>query len=516
MRTRHPLAAVLLVLASRQTHAQVASTFAPAMTCESLKTASLTDARITDAVAMPSSATGSPHCRVSGVIGKEINFVALLPTGWNGRFLMGGGGGLVGSIDNQAAGEVNNGYATAGTDTGHQGTPLQGLWALGNEERRINFGSLAVHRTTETVKALIQAYYGKAPVKSYFLGCSNGGRQAMMETQRYPEDFDGVVAGAPAYDFTEVATSFIRNAKALYPDPSQLTASLLPAAVMKMIEARVLAACDAKDGVTDGVLDDPGACTFKLAAIPPCAEDKAGTDCLTKAQRAAVAVIYGPVTDKGGVIYPGQPFGGEGQAAGWPAWITGAGSLIPVSGSTKAPSVQWAFGTEIFKYLLMGDSTWNYARYDLANARADLAKAATYYNAVDVDLSPFAARGGKLIIWHGWADPALNALASIGYFQKARARSKAVAANLRLFLLPGVLHCAGGTGPDRVDWPRAIADWVEGGKAPGRVIASKMGADNKPTRTRPLCPYPEVAAWTGTGSTDSEENFACRASPRRQ
>ena len=456
MRTPHPLATVLLVLANRQTHAQVAGTFAPAMTCESLKTASLADARITDVVAVTPSAPGGPHCRVSGVIGKEINFVALLPTTWNGRFLMGGGGGLVGSVDNQAAAEVNNGYATAGTDTGHQGTPLQGGWALGNEERRINFGSLAVHRTTETVKALIQAYYGKAPVKSYFVGCSNGGRQAMMETQRYPEDFDGVVAGAPAYDFTEVATSFIRSP-----------------------------------------------------------EDKAGADCLTKAQRAAVAVIYGPVTDKDGVIYPGQPFGGEGQAAGWPAWITGAGSLIPVSGSTKAPSVQWAFGTEIFKYLVFGDSTWNYARYDLSKARTDLARAATYYNAVNADLSPCAARGGKLIIWHGWSDPALNALASIRYFQEARARSKAVDANLRLFLLPGVLHCAGGTGPDRVEWPRVIADWVEGGKAPGRVIASKMGADSKPTRTRPLCPYPEVAAWTGKGSTDSEENFACRASRRR-
>ena len=515
MPTQLSLAAVLLLFAPPRIHAQVANTFAPAMTCESLKTASPADARITDVVAVTPSATGVPHCKVSGVVGKEINFVALLPTAWNGRFLMGGGGGLVGSVDNQAAAEVNNGYATAGTDTGHLGTPLQGGWALGHEERRINFGSLAVHRTTETVKALIQVYYGKAPVKSYFLGCSNGGRQAMMETQRYPEDFDGVVAGAPAYDFTEVATSFIRNAKALYPDPSQLTPSLLPASVMKVIEAKVLAACDAKDGVTDGVLEDPGACNFKLAAIPPCPDGKAGADCLTKAQRAAVAVIYGPVTDKDGVIYPGQPYGGEGQAAGWPAWITGAGVLMPVSGSTKAPTVQWAFGTEIFKYLVFGDSTWNYARYDLSKARADLANAATYYNAVNVDLSPFAARGGKLIIWHGWSDPALNALASIRYFQKARARSKAVAANLRLFMLPGVLHCVGGTGPDRADWPRVIADWVEGGKAPGRVIASKMGADSKPTRTRPLCPYPEVAAWTGTGSTDREENFACKASRRR-
>lgn len=514
MRTQYRLAVALIVLANRQAQAQAASTLAPAVTCESLTTATLADARITDAVAVSQSANGSAHCRVSGVIGTEIKFVALLPTTWNGRFIMGGGGGLVGTVDNQAAAEVNNGYATAGTDTGHQGTPLQGGWALGNDERRINFGSLAVHRTALTVKALIQTYFGKAPVKSYFVGCSNGGRQAMMETQRYPDDFDGVVAGAPAYNYTEVVTSFMRNAKALYPDPSQMTASLLPPPVMKMIEARVLAACDANDGVTDGVLDNPAACHFELATIPACAEDKAGADCLTKAQRAAVAVIYSPVTDKDGVIYPGQPFGGEGQAAGWPAWITGTGAMIPVSGSLKAPSVQWAFGTEIFKYLLLGDSTWDYARWDLSHSRAELARAATYFNAANTDLGPFVARGGKLIMWHGWSDAAINAVASIQYYDKARARSKAVAENLRLFMLPGVQHCGGGTGPDRVDWSRVIADWVERGKTPQRVVASKMGAGETPPRTRPLCLYPEVAAWTGKGSTDSEENFAC-SSPRK-
>ncbi len=511
------LVAPLLAVVTSSASSQAApANLAPAMSCESLKSTTLTDARITEAVVVTPAAKDGPrvaHCRVSGVIGKEIKFVALLPAGWNGRFLMGGGGGFVGTVDNQVAGEVDNGYATAGTDTGHEGSGIQAVWALGNEERRLNYGYLGVHRTAETVKALIQAYYGRAAAKSYFVGCSNGGRQAMMEAQRYPDDFDGIVAGAPAYDFTDVAVSFLKNIKAVYPDPSKLTPPLLPAPVMKMIETKVLAACDARDGVTDGVLDDPRACDFKLAVIPPCPSDQPGQDCLTKAQRAAVEMIYRPIADKDGVIYPGQPYGDEmGGGAGWPAWITGLGSLFPASGSAKAPTAQWAFGTEIFKYFVFGDSSWNYARYDLARARTDLAKITGYMNADNLDLDRFTARGGKLLLWHGWSDPALNALATIRYYQKATARSKAVAAHLRLFLLPGVVHCTGGSGPDHADWPTAIADWVERGKTPVRIVASKMGADGKPSRTRPLCPYPELAVWKGKGSTDDEANFACRGS----
>lgn len=511
MRSRLPQVLSLLVLGTLPAQAS-----ATAVSCESLKTATLADARVTEAVSVPAGTKGGPataHCKVSGVIGKEIRFVALLPAEWNSRFLMGGGGGFVGAIDNQAIGEVDHGYATVGTDTGHEGSGIQAGWAFGNDERRINYGYLAVHRTAETAKALIQAYYGRPASKSYFFGCSNGGRQALMEAQRYPEDFDGIVSGAPAYDFTEIAISFIKNMKALYPDPSKLTPPLVSPAALKMIETKVLAACDAKDGVTDGVLDDPRACDFKLAAIPPCPADKAGDDCLTKAQRTAVEMVYRPIADKDGVIYPGQPFGDE-QAggAGWPLWITGMGQLTPVSGSAKAPSAQWAFGTEFFKYLVFNDSTWNYARYDLSKARADVAKAATILNADNIDLDRFTARGGKLILWHGWSDPALNALATIKYYQRATARSAAVAARLRLFMLPGVVHCAGGAGPDHADWPTAIADWVERGKTPVRLVASKIGADGKPTRTRPLCPYPEVAVYKGKGSTDDEANFACRAS----
>ena len=509
----------LVVLAVPAWSQSAPATLAPAVSCESLKSAAVPDVRVTDAVMVTPAAgakdgPGAAHCRVRGVIGKEIKFEALLPTGWNGRFLMGGGGGFVGSVQAPSGDELSAGYATVGTDTGHEGSPIQAGWALNNDERRINFGSLAVHRTSETAKALIQRYYGRAAEKSYFLGCSNGGRQAMMEAQRYPDDFDGIVAGAPAYNFTDIGIAFLKNIKAVFPNPAVLTPPLVSPAVLKMIETKVLAACDAKDGVTDGVLDDPRACDFKLGMIPSCPSDQAGDTCLTKAQRAAVEMIYRPVTGKDGLIYPGQPYGGEGEAGGWPAWISGLGNLFPASGSAKAPSAQWAFGTEMFKYLVFNDSTWDYAKYDISKGRADTRKAAGFFNATSLDIDRFTARGGKLIIWHGWSDPALNALASIRYYQQAVARRAALKGQLRLFLLPGVLHCAGGPAPDQANWPAAISDWVEHGKAPARVLAIKIGADSKPTRSRPLCAYPEHAVWSGKGSSDDEANFSCRTVAR--
>lgn len=481
------------------------------LTCDAAKTVTLPDARVTEAVVVPAAGDRRAHCKVTGVIGKEITFLALLPVDWNGRFMMGGGGGFVGQLESQAAAEVNNGYAVGGTDTGHQGGGIQAGWALGHEERRINYGYLAVHRVTETVKLLIKSYYGRAPERSYFMGCSNGGRQALMEAQRYPEDFDGIVSGAPAFNFTDIAVSFIRNERTLYPDPAKLTDVLLPPALLQMVEKRVLAACDAKDGVTDGVMEDPRACDFKLATIAACPNDRAGADCLTKAQRAALETIYAPTRDGKGEVYPGQPFGGEGQPGGWHVWITGDQQAMRALGPTKVPNAQWAFGTEFFKYLVFADSTWSYAKYDLAKARTDVVAAAKFLNADDINLDRFTGRGGKLILWHGWSDPALNALATIGYYQRAVARRPALKDQAKLFLMPGLLHCAGGPAPDRVDWGAAISDWVEHGKAPARLTAAKMGTGGRPTRTRPICEYPAKAVWDGKGSTDDEKSFACKA-----
>jgi feruloyl esterase len=481
-----------------QTAGGAAAQSASAGNCADLVRVTLPDIRVTDAVQVPAASNGAvraPHCRVNGIIGTEIRFTLLLPDQWNGKFFMGGGGGFVGTIQNSAQTTVNDGYATVGTDTGHQGGGTDASWALDNLERQINFGYLAVHRTAEASKAIIAGYYGRPASRSYFSGCSRGGGQAFMEAQRFPADFDGIVAGAPAFDWTGLAAQMVSNAQTLFPDPGKLGTPMFTLDELKSIETKILDACDADDGVKDGVVDDPRQCRFDVNTLP-----------LPQAKKAALAKVYGPTTNRDGEIYPGQPFGGEGQPAGWPAWITGGG---PAPGGQNAPSLRFAFGTQIFKYLVFNDPSWDYSKYDLSRWKKDTSLAATFLNATNPDLSAFKSRGGKLILWHGWADTALTPLASIRYHEQVHARDARAGDYFRTFLMPGVLHCAGGNGPDRVDWAAAIADWVEKGRAPERVIASKS-LNGAVSRTRPLCPYPQKAVYSGSGSTDEEKNFACR------
>lgn len=480
--------------------------------CASLAAVSLPGARITEAVAMPAPEKGPvtvAHCRVSGVIDKEIRFTELLPDQWNERLFSGGGGGFVGQIDNQAIASVNRGYATVGTDTGHQAMPLQAQWALDNRERQVNYGYLAIHRMTEVAKAVVKAYYGADPRYSYFFGCSNGGRQALMEAQRYPEDYDGLVSGAPALDFTNIAAAFMRNTQTLYPDPNALATSAISLENLPLLESKVLEACDAADGVKDGVLDDPRECRFKVADLPACPDDRAAAACVTKSQRAAIERIYAPTTSQGATVYAGQPFGGEAQRDGWQPWITGMNA--PPAPQTQPPSLQYAFGTEFFKYMALGRKDFDYATYDLSTWKKDTAEIGKLLNATDPDLGKFKGRRGKLILWHGWADPALNALSTIAYYNEMQARDPRVRDYARLFMMPGVLHCFGGTGPDFVDWFTPIADWVERGRAPERVIAQKRGADGRPEKSRPLCPYPQRAVHDGKGSQTDADSYVCRA-----
>jgi feruloyl esterase len=502
------LAAALATAFAAPAAAQPAATRSPSTGCESLSALRLPDVRITEAKAVAGDDSTAAHCRVVGVIGKEIKFLALLPTGWNGRFVMSGGGGFVGSIALQVN-KVRDGYVTAGTDTGHEGSGISARWALDEVERQVDFGHVAVHRTAEVVKAIIRAYYGADPEKSYFSGCSNGGRQALMEAQRYPDDFDGIISGAPAFNFTTIGASFIKNIRAAF--PSGPTHPVVRPAALRLLEASVLAACDAKDGVKDGTMEDPRLCGFSLASLKACPAGKPGPDCLTGAERAAIQTIISPLRDAKGIRYPGQPFGGESLGGGWDDWITGGGGMMQALGNSGPPSAQFAFGTEMFKYLIFNDSTWDYRTYPIANARRDAKLAASFLDAESPDLGRFAARGGKLILWHGWSDAALNALATIDYAAKVRKATPGFEEQLRLFLLPGVLHCGGGSGPDQVDWVSVMDDWTRTGKAPDRVIATKLGDDDKPARTRPLCAYPERAVYRGTGSTDDESSFACRA-----
>jgi len=261
------------------------------------------------------------------------------------------------------------------------------------------------------------------------------------------------------------------------------------------VESAIVAACDANDGLKDGIIDDPRQCKFNVETLP-----------LSAIQKNALKVIYGPTTNREGEIYPGQPFGGEGQTAGWPTWITGASAPTQPG---QAPSARFAFGTGVFKYFVFNNPNWDYSTYDLNNLKKDTALVATFLNATDTNLQPFKGRGGKLILWHGWADPALTPFASVKYYEQVMSRDATTPDYFRMFLMPGVLHCGGGAGPDTADWTQTIADWVEKGQAPGRVVATKV-VGGAATMSRPLCPYPQKAAYNGSGNPNEAQSFSCR------
>lgn len=478
--------------------------------CASLRALAWPDIRITDAtVAGPDTtrrqwpgAIRISYCRVMGVMGRSVEFGAVLPDEWNGQLLMVGNGGFAGSLAPLSG--ANEGFLAITTNTGHTADATDARWARDDVERQLDYGYLAVHETAEVGKALARAYYGAAARYAYFAGCSNGGRQALMEAQRFPLDFDGILAGAPAYDFTDIGAAFIRNTKVNSPAPARLARNVVTPENVKLLSAKVLETCDAIDGVKDGVIDDPRRCHVNLASITACPGDHAAPDCLTKAQRAVIAAIYSPTRIGGREIYPGQPFGGEGEPGGWIAWITG--SRAP-NGELQPPlQARFAIG---FKYFAE-DSAWDYATYDLSHWARDVRFVRTYLNATDPDLSAFAAHGGKLLIFHGWSDPALNPLATIAYYERVTRGDAKSAANVRLYLLPGVLHCSGGAGPDQVAFLPALREWVERGRAPDRLIATKF-EQHRAVRTRPVCPYPHHAAYTGQGSTDSASSFVCRS-----
>ena len=467
----------------------------------------LPDVRIASATRVEGSSgeNTATHYEVEGTIGGTIRFEVLLPAEWNGRYVMGGGGGYVGSVVNVMRSQVHKGYATIGTDTGHQWpSGIEAGWALDDVLAQVNFGHVAVHRTAEVGKAIVRACYGREPVYSYFVGCSRGGGQAMMESQRYPEDFDGIVAGAPAFDWTGFMAAMVNVQPLIYPDPASLQEAVITKDNLKLLAKKVLEQCDKLDGVEDGMLDNPCDCEFDWSAIPECEEGVSGPDCLTGAQREALQAIYeGPANDAG-PIHPGMPFGSEGEE-GFFTWIIGpVPDLLEKSGF---PNLWFGFGTEFYKYLIFNDPEWDYSTYDLADWERDTHLAGTFLNATDPDLSGLKDSGGKLLIWHGWSDAALSALATIKYYDEAEQIDPGLRDYCRLFLLPAVCHCGGGTGPDKVDWFEAMIDWVENGKAPERLVARKTDESGEVVRSRPVYPYPLRASYKGTGSTDDAESF---------
>jgi feruloyl esterase len=380
---------------------------------------------------------------------------------------------------------VTRGYATAGTDTGHQGG--SGRFALDDALAQVNFGHVAVHRTAEVAKAIIRAHYGDVPKYSYFLGCSRGGGQAMMASQRYPEDFDGIVAGAPAFDWTALSSLFLRVGQAFYPDPDVLDKTLISREEVNNLRDEISVRYDEQDGLKDGIISDPSNIEVNLDSI----------GWLSKAQRDAIKTIYEGVRNENGQISPGFPVGSEIE---WFNWLIG-----PVPG--EWPTNWFGFGVDIYRYFAFNDPDWDYSTYDFSTWAKDTRMTASTLNAVDTDLSDFRERGGKLIIWHGWSDAALSTFATIGYYDELLAQDANAADYTRLYLIPGCGHCGGGPGVSDVDWLDVIVNWVEKGRAPETVIATKPAMGDRKGMTRPLAPYPNRIVYKGAGDPHDAANF---------
>jgi len=448
----------------------------------------------------------------------NIRLEVWLPaSGWNGKLQGIGNGGFAGLIDFMQLGvAVTKGYAATATDTGHTGTPIDASWALGHPEKVIDFGYRGIHEMTTIAKEVIHAYYGKTAQHSYFAGCSDGGREALMEAQRYPADYDGILAGAPANYWTALLSTSAWDTQALTLDH----ASFIPPAKIIALSGAVIAACDKLDGVSDGILNDPRQCHFD----PTTMLCKAGEDtdsCLTAAQAAALKKIYaGPRDAHGHEVFPGYLPGAEDGPGGWRLWIMGA---------APAKSLMAFFGLGYFSNMVYEKADWDYKTFVIdAGLKAADDKTATALNAVDADLSSFKARGGKLVLYHGWNDPAIPSLNTVNYYQSVIAKMGQSNADsfVRLYMVPGMQHCDNGPGADAFgqvgqltfDDPQRSVDasleqWVEKGTAPATIIATKYGADehHKVTMTRPLCAYPQAAKYKGSGDTNDAANFVCEA-----
>ncbi|MEZ5400818.1 MAG: tannase/feruloyl esterase family alpha/beta hydrolase [Bryobacteraceae bacterium] len=485
---------------------------APKRSCSSLRELTGYDFSVTTAAEEEATQRAPKYCRVRGLVRPEVEFEVALPVDWNGRLLMVGNGGYAGN-NLDTPGPVGPrdeamrlGWVFTRTNTGHDGArePL-GTFAK-DRQKLIDYAFRAVHVTAETAKRVAAAYYGSRPKRSYFQGCSTGGRQALMAAQRFPEDFDGISAGAPVLDFTGTMANYVAVQQAFAKAP-------VSAAKMKLAGEKIYALCDPKDGVRDGVIGDPLGCGFKPAEHLPRCTGAAAAHCFSEGEIRSLEVLYGDQTIGGKRVYPGWPVGAEAVASngrmGWEGWLVREGGR----------ATQSAFSESFFRYLAdPRDShpTLSIGGLDLdKTAGTNLTWIRSILDATDPDLSQLRQAGGKVLLWFGLADPALNARRAIEYYEEAlKVNGAGTKDFFRFFLLPGVFHCGGGPGCDNFPHMAALIDWVERGKAPERLVATK-GAAGTVTRSRPLCVYPAAAKYKGSGSTDDAASFDC-VGPARQ
>ena len=488
-------------------------TIAPKADCAELAGLALPELVEIAARAMPADGEVPAHCRINGVIEPEVAFEVNLPAAWNGRLYMIGNGGLAGqgpdeprrAQERDAA--LEHGFAVASTNTGHDAAEEPGgTFVLDNPQKAVDYAYRAVHVTAAAAKAIANRYYSEPVAHAYWNSCSNGGRQGLLEAQRYPEDFDGIVAAAPWVDQTGFAVGAIWNQQALDDVP------ITPGKIALAAE-RVMAMCDAVDGLEDGLIDDPRRCAFDVARdVPIC---PAGTDtdaCLTPQQAEAIQKVYdGPRTRSGERLFPGFMPGSEARVPGPDGTLQSGWTNLILPARPGAKPADFNLAESLFRYLVLDppQPDYDYRAFDFDRDTALLERWAETANATDTDLGAFRERGGKLIITYGWADAILQPLMGVEYYEKA------VAANgpdtpdfMRLFMAPGMAHCAGGVGPDQYDAVTAVIDWVETGTAPDSLLARKI-VGGEVVRSRPLCPYPQVAHYAGDGSIDDAASFVC-------
>jgi feruloyl esterase len=479
---------------------------ADAATCDSLKSLSLPEATIDSVQVVAAGAFTQPggragrggnafadlpaFCRVALTAkpstDSDIKIELWLPAeGWNQKYQAVGNGAWTGAIGYAAmADALRRGYATSSTDTGHVGGSAS--FAMGHREKAIDFAYRSEHEMVLKSKAIINAFYGGAPKYSYWNGCSAGGRQAMKEAEMFPADFDGIIAGSPGLDWSGRSAQAVRIAQILEKEAARLTPTHLQA-----LHTAVVAACDANDGLKDGLISRPESCKFDPKTIQ-CKNGDA-PDCLSAAQVETVKAIYSPLKSQSREI-PGLAYGSElnWTDLGW-------------SQSARAT------GLDHYRYLVYNDPEWTVSKFNPETDPAKLEQGVSGdIDARNADLKPFLSRGGKLLMYHGWADPQISPLAAIGYYTQAKRMNGATTNDsFRLFVAPGMAHCGGGEGPNDFDKIGTLEQWVEKGKAPDMIVAShaKGGAVD---RTRPLCPYPQIATYKGSGSVDEAANFACK------